>query len=166
MNLRHVCLTTAFFCFVCATEAMAQQEEEGPDIRGDWVADIVPSTKDMFVTDCPCEDYTQMIEISCKPKSGVARLNLNDFITDESKAGDKITVTYDIDGNILTRDAVMSEFSGKEVRPGFEIELSDALFASIASGRELKLSHASKTATSPLRGSKKAMAAMMTYCGK
>lgn len=166
MRLRAPFLTTVIFAAVLATPVIAQQEEEGPDIRGDWIADIVPSSKDMFVTDCACESYTEMIEISCKPKSGVAHVNLNDFITEKAKAGEEIKVTYDVDGKTLERDAVMAAFSGKEVRPGFDIDLADPLFVAIAKGRTLKMTYAGRTAISPLKGSKKAMQKMVDYCGK
>jgi hypothetical protein len=160
------CLAAILLSVVFTTPVNAQQDEEGPDIRGEWNADIVPSTKELFVTDCPCESYTQMIEISCKPKSGTAHINLNDFITEKAKVGEEIKVTYDVDGKTLERDAVMAAFSGNEMRPGFDAEITDPLFAAIASGRTLKMSSAGRTVTSPLKGSKKAMQKLVDYCGK
>jgi hypothetical protein len=159
-------LALALLCTISSAQTNAQQDEEGPDIRGVWSADVIPSTKELGITDCPCESYTQMIEISCKPASGVARVELNDFITEKARAGDKITVTYDVDGKTLQRDAVMAAFSGQEVRPGFNADVKDELFAAISAGRNLKMTHAGRSVISPLKGSKKAMQKMMDYCGK
>ena len=147
-----------------AGAALAQ--EEGDDERGVWVADINPSSKDMFVTDCPCEVDGQAIEMTCKAKSGTVRIEMKDFLTDKSKSGDKALISFSIDGAESSRDAAMAPYTDGFVMPAFDAATDDPLFSAIASGRSLKASFGDKTITSPLKGSKKAMAAMLDYCGK
>jgi hypothetical protein len=148
-----------------STPALAQEEEEGPDIRGDWISDIGP-TKEMLVTDCPCEDYTQMIEITCKPKSGVVRVELHDFLSREGKDGDAVEVEFIVDGKSTLHTATIRTFSGDETQPVFDATPDDGLFAALASGQRLEMKFAGRTVETPLRGSRKAIAAMRAYCAK
>lgn len=150
--------------FALSGAALAQ--EEGDDERGVWVADINPSSKDMFVTDCPCEVDGQAIEMTCKAKSGTVHIEMKDFLTDKSKSGDKALISFSIDGADSSRDAAMAPYTDGFVMPAFEAATDDPLFSAIASGRSLTASHEGKTITSPLRGSKKAMAEMLEYCRK
>lgn len=159
-----VFIMVAVFVGWHAAPALAQ--EDGDDERGVWVADINPTSKDMFVTDCPCEVDGQAIEMTCKAKSGLVRVEMKDFLTDKAKAGDKASVSFEIDGRALPRDAAMSAYTDGFVMPTFEIATDDPLFAAIGSGRTLKATFAGNTITSPLKGSKKAMAAMLDYCAK
>jgi hypothetical protein len=165
MRLVAYCLAASVLAAVW-NGANAQEEEEGPDIRGEWVADINPTSRDMFVTDCACESYTEQIEMICSAKSGVVEVNLNDFITEQAKAGDAATIVFDIDGIRLERTAKMTAFSGAEVRPTFDASLDDRLFEMIAAGRNLSLSAGDRMAVSPLKGSKSAIGKMLAYCAK
>ena len=101
-----------------AGAALAQ--EEGDDERGVWVADINPSSKDMFVTDCPCEVDGQAIEMTCKAKSGTVRIEMKDFLTDKSKSGDKALISFSIDGAGSSRDAAMAPYTDGFVMPAFD----------------------------------------------
>ena len=144
----------------------ALAQEDGDDERGVWVADINPSSKDMFVTDCPCEVDGQAIEMTCKPKSGMVRVEMKDFLTDKAKTGDKASVSFDIDGAASSRETAMASYTEGFVMPVFDAATDDPLFSAIASGRSLTAAHDGKSITSPLKGSKKAMAAMLDYCAK
>lgn len=141
-------------------------QEDPADERGVWIAQINPSTKDMFVTDCPCEVDGEAIEMSCKAKSGLVRIEMKDFLTNKAKAGNKAAISFEIDGQTSSRDTAMAPYTDGFVMPAFEATTDDPLFASIASGRSLKASHDGKSITSPLKGSKKAMATMLEYCAK
>jgi hypothetical protein len=147
-----------------AAPAMAQEMPE--DVRGEWVADVNPTTKDMFVTDCPCEDSGNAIEMTCAAKSGTVRIEFKDFLTDKAKAGDKTDVTLSIDGKGETRAAEMAAYSDGFVMPALSVPTDDALFAALSAGRTLTLSSAGKSAETRLKGSKKAFEAMVAYCRK
>jgi hypothetical protein len=145
--------------------AFAQEEEEGPDERGDWISEIGP-TKTMLVTDCPCEDYTQMIEITCSPKSGAVRVELHDFLGKEGKEGEGVEVEFAIDGQTTRQAATLRNFSDGELQPVFETTPDDALFAALSSGKRLEMKFAGREVETALRGSGKAIAAMKAYCSK
>ena len=159
--------TSALFLITALAFAGAALAQEDPaDERGVWVAQINPTSKDMFVTDCPCEVDGEAIEMTCKAKSGLVRVEMKDFLTDKAKAGDKAAVSFDIDGAVSSRDAAMASYTDGFVMPAFEAATDDPLFAAIAAGRSLKVAHDGNTITSALKGSKKAMAAMLDYCSK
>ena len=144
--------------------AMAQEMPE--DVRGEWVADVNPSTKSMFVTDCPCESDNGAVEMTCAAKSGMVRIEFKDFLTNTAKAGDAAEVTLSVDGQGETRAAAMADYTDGFVMPALSVPTDDTLFAALSAGRTLTLTHAGKSAGSPLKGSKKAIAAMVAYCGK
>jgi hypothetical protein len=157
--------TVLALLLLMAIPAIAQEEEEGPDERGDWISDIGP-TKEMLVTDCPCEDYTQMIEITCKPKSGAVRVELHDFLGKEGKEGDAVEVEFIVDGQTTRQSATLRNFSDGELQPVFETTPDDALFTALASGKRLEMTFAGRKAETALRGSGEAFAAMKSYCSK
>lgn len=151
-----------------AAPVMAQetQEEMPEDVRGEWVADINPTTKDMFATDCPCESDNGAVEMTCAAKSGTVRIEFKDFLTDTAKAGDKAEVTLSVDGEGENRAAVMAAYTDGFVMPALSVPTDDPLFAALSAGRKLALSHGGKSAETRLKGSKKAMETMIAYCGK
>lgn len=147
-----------------AAPAMAQEMPE--DVRGEWVADINPTTKDMFVTDCPCESDNGAVEMTCASKSGTVRIEFKDFLTNAAKAGDKADVVLSVDGQGQTRAAEMANYTDGFVMPALTVPTDDPLFAALSAGRKLTLIYAGKSAETRLKGSKKAMDAMIAYCGK
>jgi hypothetical protein len=159
--------TSALILITALAFAGAAVAQEDPaDERGVWVAQINPTSKDMFVTDCPCEVDGEAIEMTCKAKSGVVRIEMKDFLTNKAKLGDKAAVSFDIDGQTSSRDAAMASYTDGFVMPAFEAATDDPLFSAIAAGRSIKATHDGTTITSPLKGSKKAMATMLEYCAK
>ncbi|NJM30905.1 MAG: hypothetical protein HC855_13110 [Rhizobiales bacterium] len=134
-------------------------------MRGDWISEVGP-TKEMLVTDCPCEDYTQMIEITCKPKSGTVHVELHDFLGKEGKDGDAVEVEFAIDGKTTRHAAILSNFSDGELQPVFDTTPNDDLFAAIAGGKRLVMTYQGRKAETALRGSSKAIAAMGAYCAE
>jgi len=142
--------------------AMAQEMES--DERGAWVADVNPTTLEMLVTDCPCES-SPGVNFICKRGAGRAHAELQDFLGAKGKIGDPVEIAFDIDGAKSTRTATLTDYGGDKL-PVFDVAIDDTLFDALSAGKLLKLSHGGKTAESPLKGSRKAMAAMRDYCKK
>ena len=147
-----------------AAPVMAQEMPE--DVRGEWVADVNPTTKDMFVTDCPCESDNGAIEMTCAAQSGTVHIEFKDFLSDKAMAGDKAEVTLSVDGEGETRAAQMLAYTDGFVMPALSVPTDDTLFAALSAGRTLTLSSAGKSAETRLKGSKKALDAMIEYCRK
>ena len=146
---------------ICAP-AMADEMES--DERGWWVADVNPTTLEMFVTDCPCES-SPGVNFTCKRGAGSARAELQDFLGAAGKIGDPAEITIEIDGAKSKRSATLANYGGDNV-PVFDVELGDMLFDALSAGKLLKLSYGGQTAESPLKGSRTAIAAMRDYCKK
>ena len=146
---------------MCAS-AMADELES--DERGVWVAQVNPTTLEMFVTDCPCES-SPSVDFTCKRGAGSARAELQDFLGAAGKIGDTVEIALEIDGARSKRAATLADYGGDNV-PAFDVELGDTLFDALSTGKLLKLSYGRQTAESPLKGSRKAIAAMRDYCKK
>jgi hypothetical protein len=146
---------------ICAP-AMAQEMES--DERGVWVADVNPTTLEMLVTDCPCES-SPGVNFICKRGAGSAHAELQDFLGAKGEIGGAVEIALDIDGTKSTRAATLADYGGDNL-PVFDVALDDTLFDTLSAGKLLKLSHGGETAESPLKGSRKAIAAMRDYCKK
>ena len=140
-------------------------EEEGPDVRGVWVADVSPD-KVLLVTDCACEDASNSIEFTCKPKSGEVHVELHDFLDKGPKEGDDAKVNFVIDGKAIEQDTKFANFDGEEKMPVFDLPVDDPLIASLAQGKSLKLVFGKKTAATKMKGSRAAFTRLQNYCGK
>jgi hypothetical protein len=158
-------IVLAFFSTLALTTAGISQEAEMPDDeRGMWFADVNPNTKDIFMSDCPCES-TPGINFTCAEKSGTALAEVADFLGAEGKEGDGATVTFNIDGVPATREGKLAKF-GDDLQPVFNIDVSDPLFDALANGKALKIEYKGTAAETKLKGSGKAVAAMRAYCAK
>jgi hypothetical protein len=142
--------------------AMAQEEES--DERGQWVAEVNPTTLEMFVTDCPCESAPG-INFLCKRGAGSARVELQDFLGAAGKVGDPVEIFFEIDGVGSKRPATLTDYGGHNL-PVFDVELGDAFLDALSVGKQLKLSYGGETAESTLNGSREAIATMRDYCKK
>ena len=156
--LRPFALASLIFLFV--TPASAQFKGEGP---GTWVAQKNPDTKDMFVTNCACEDDSESIQFTCKPKSGTVHVEIHYLTGKLGKIGDKLTVNFDIDGTKIDHPAKVVDFAGNQL-PGFDASTDDPLFEALAHGQSLKMSLGAKHAQAKLISTRKAITEMKAYC--
>jgi hypothetical protein len=140
-------------------------EEEGPDIRGVWVADVSPDNT-LLVTDCACEDSSSSIELTCKPKSGEVHVELHDFLDKGPKVGDDAKVSFVIDGKATEKNAKFANFDGEEKLPIFDMPVDDPLIESLAHGKSLKLVFGKKTAATKMKGSRGAFTKLQSFCAK
>ena len=143
----------------------AFSEEEGPDTRGIWVADVRPENT-LLVTDCACEDNSNSIDFTCKPKSGEVHVELNDFLDKGPKVGDDATVDFVIDGKATQKNAKFTNFDGEEKLPVIDMPIDDPLVESLAHGKTLKLVLGKKTAETKMKGSRAAFTKLQNYCAK
>jgi hypothetical protein len=142
--------------------------------RGEWVAQVNLTTKQMFVTDCPCESGGESVTMTCEPFGGTAHVVLPEFWSKDGKAGDKGEATFDVDGKAAKQSVSLEAYNEGTVPafdmpiPAFDSTLGEfvgmPLLESIAWGRVLKLGYGGKTVSSPLKGSREAMRDMITYC--
>jgi hypothetical protein len=144
--------------------AMTQEAEVSEDERGIWFAEINPTTKDMFMSDCPCES-SPSINFTCGPKSGSALVEIADFLGAKGNEGDAATVTFDIDGAQTTKEGKLAKFAA-DLQPVFNIDMSDPLFDALANGKSARLEYKGTIAETKLQGSGKAIATMRDYCAK
>lgn len=140
-------------------------QEEGPDIRGTWVADVSPDNV-LLVTDCPCEDDSNSIQFTCKPKSGEVHVELHDFLDKGPKEGDEAKVNFVIDGKAVEQNTKFANFDGEEKMPVFDLPVDDPLIAGLAHGKALTLVCGKKTATTKMKGSRAAFTKLQNYCAK
>jgi hypothetical protein len=140
-------------------------EEEGPDIRGVWVADVSPDNT-LLVTDCACEDNSNSIQFTCKPKSGEVHVELYDFLDKGPKEGDDAKVNFVIDGKTIEQNAKFANFDGEEKMPVFDLPTDDPLIESLAHGKALKLVFGNKTAATKMKGSRAAFTKLQNFCAK
>ncbi len=153
-------LALASLILLFATPAFAQFAGEGP---GTWLAQVNPHTKDMFVTNCACEDDSESIQFTCKSKSGTVHVEINYLIGKLGKIGDKLTVNFDIDGTKIDHPAKVIVFDGNQL-PGIDASTDDPLFEALAHGQSLKMSLGAKHAQAKLISTRKAITEMKAYC--
>ena len=157
----------SFLVFVATALLLvpAFAEEEGPDVRGTWVADVSPD-KILLLTDCACEDSSNSIEFTCKPKSGEVHVELHDFLDKGPKVGDDAKVSFVIDGKAIEQNTTFANFDGEEKLPVFDMPVDDPLIESLAHGKALKLVLGKKTAATKMKGSRAAFTKLQNYCAK
>jgi hypothetical protein len=160
MRITLALISTFLFC----APAHAQEAEMPEDERGIWFAEINPTTKDMFMSDCPCES-SPSINFTCAAKSGVALAEIADFLGTKGEEGEAATVTFNIDGVVTTKEGKLAKFA-TDLQPVFNIEVSDPLFDALANGKRLNLEYNGASAETKLKGSGKAIATMRAYCAK
>jgi hypothetical protein len=144
--------------------AFAEEAEMPEDERGIWFAEVNPTSKDMFMSDCPCES-SPSINFTCAAKSGVALAEIADFLGTKGNEGDAATVSFDIDGTVTTKQGKLAKFA-TDLQPVFNIEMSDPLFEALANGKRMKLEYKGTSAETKLNGSGKAIKTMREYCAK
>jgi hypothetical protein len=144
--------------------AHTQETEMPEDERGIWFAEINPTTKDMFMSDCPCES-SPSINFTCAAKAGSALVEIADFLGTKGSEGDAATVTFDIDGTVTTKEGKLAKFA-TDLQPVFDMEMSDPLFDALAKGTSLRLEYNAASAETKLKGSGKAITTMRAYCAK
>lgn len=147
-----------------STPTHAQEAEMPDDERGIWFAEVNPTSKDMFMSDCACES-TPGINFTCAAKSGVALAEIADFLGTEGNEGDGVTVTFNIDGASMNKEGKLAKF-GEDLQPAFNIDVSDPLFDALANGKGLKIEYKGASAETKLNGSGRAIATMRAYCAK
>jgi hypothetical protein len=152
------------FSFVLTTAGISQEAEMPDDERGVWFAETNPTTKDMFMSDCPCES-TPGVNFTCAAGSGVAMVEVADFLGAKGNEGDVATVTFNIDGVVTTKEGKLAKF-GEDLQPVFNIDTSDPLFDALSKGTRLRLEYKGATAETKLKGSGKAIATLREYCAK
>jgi hypothetical protein len=160
MRVLSACLSV----FLLAVPLYAQEAEMPDDERGVWFAEVNPTSKDMFLSDCACES-TPGINFICVEKSGVALAEVADFLGAKGKEGEGATVTFDIDGVVISKEGKLAKF-GDDVQPIFKIDVSDPLFDAMAKGNSLKIGYNGSIAETKLKGSGKAIKTMRAYCAR
>lgn len=153
------------FLGLFAAFAPSFAQEEGPDERGDWFAEVNKAGNEVYVSDCACEVNTG-ITLICTLGSGDIRAELNMFDSTTAKEGDPAPVDVEIDGAVTRMDAKM--FQLFKDRPGgypiFHMTPADPLLDALAKGKTLKLTSGGKTDVSALKGSGKAIAVLKQHC--
>jgi hypothetical protein len=158
-------IVLASLCFLALITPLSAQEPEMPDDeRGIWFAEVNPNTRDMFMSDCACES-TPGINFTCAEKSGLAMAEVADFLGAKGKEGDVATVTFDIDGVVITKEGKLAKFAD-DLQPVLNVDVSDLMFDALAKGKSLKIGYNGSSAETKLKGSGKAIATMRAYCAK
>jgi hypothetical protein len=153
-----------YSAFFLSIPAFAQEPEMPDDERGIWFAEVNPTTKDMFMSDCPCES-TPGVNFTCAAKSGSALAEIADFLGATGNEGDAATVTFDIDGVTTAKEGKLAKFD-EHLQPVFTIDVSDPLFDALAKGKRVRLGYNGASAETKLNGSGKAITTMRAYCAK
>jgi hypothetical protein len=160
MRITLALISTFLLCAPAHTEEAEMPEDE----RGIWFAEINPTTKDMFMSDCPCES-TPGVNFTCAAKSGSASVEVADFLGAKGNEGDAATVIFNIDGAVTTKDGKLAKFA-EDLQPVFKIDTSDPLFDALSKGTRLRLEYEGAIAETKLKGSGKAIVTMREYCAK